>query len=238
MPGKPRPVSDRSSVLFWGARRGTVARLVQGVGSAGVAVRACATMIELCESLIAQPGSIAVLVIEPGIESQAKIRQVRADLRRRILLLLPRASLDELCATIFDGYGDFGLLPITKAELLTRIEHRLRQARKGRTQLGHPDVAIDTPWPHGARMLDTHPPMSPREYALFEYLAGREGEVVSRADILAAVWGKHGNAVHRSNVVDVYVCYLRTKLSTIAPSLRIDTVPGSGYRLQSDDSTR
>jgi DNA-binding response OmpR family regulator len=70
-----------------------------------------------------------------------------------------------------------------------------------------------------------------RERALYRVLAAREGEVVTRADLLAAVWKKRQDAAS-SNIVDVYVRYLRVKLAAAGPEVQIETIKRVGYVLR------
>jgi DNA-binding response OmpR family regulator len=71
-----------------------------------------------------------------------------------------------------------------------------------------------------------------RERALYRVLAAREGEVVSRAELLAAVWSKDSHDSAASNIVDVYVRYLRVKLAAAMPDVGIETVKRVGYVLR------
>jgi two-component system, OmpR family, response regulator len=91
------------------------------------------------------------------------------------------------------------------------------------------------PSAHRVRMRGELVELRPREFALLHYLMRRAGEAVRKSDMLANVWDEHYEGDH--NIVEVYVSYLRRKLSDRAGAPVIETVRGVGYRLVSPDDS-
>jgi DNA-binding response OmpR family regulator len=142
-----------------------------------------------------------------------------------------------VCQFIESGIGDFVTLPTPASELLLRVELRSRDARvlvfadRPEWRAALPEVnrlsgAIG-PEMGGIRLSD-------REFLLYDFLAQRFGTVVARSDILGRIWGR-GSGSPSSNIVDVYVRYLRVKLAKVAPALVITTVRRVGYVLERRD---
>lgn len=124
------------------------------------------------------------------------------------------------------GVDDFVVEPVDAAELVSRVRAALRRHRK-RWQLRWHEVNID----RARRLANLYGKpltLTAREYDLLVVLVEAAGEIVSRADLLAYVWGQeHG---HGSNLVEVHVSRLRDKLGSEARI--IDTVRGIGYRMR------
>ena len=91
-------------------------------------------------------------------------------------------------------------------------------------------TGVVMPARRGDRMID----LTAREYALLEYLAHRQGEVVSRTDIWEHLWDEHDESV--SNVVDVYIRYLRNKIDKDFSPPLILTRWGEGYMLRGEET--
>lgn len=131
------------------------------------------------------------------------------------------------------GIYDFLGMPASASELLLRLELRVCCA----------EAASINEWPVERRPADA-PDVIPasvaspserlthREHLLYTCLAEREGQVLSREEILRQVWGRDATLAATSNIVEVYVRYLRVKLGRIAPGLRIVTHRSSGYSLR------
>jgi DNA-binding response OmpR family regulator len=137
-----------------------------------------------------------------------------------LLLLTPReenAPADE----------DYLLKPFAFEELIARIRAKTRRAGEKRvTILRAGDLRIDLlarcAW-RGERVID----LPSREFALLEYFMRHSGRVLSRADILTDVWGY--NFASESNLVDVYVRYLRNRIDVPGSPSLVSTVRGAGY---------
>jgi DNA-binding response OmpR family regulator len=153
----------------------------------------------------------------------ARIRPQRPDLP--VLMLTARDDLDNKVRALDAGADDYLTKPFAFEELLARIRALTRRAdQSSASQIEVGDVRLDLlgrrAW-RGDRLIE----LSNREFTLLEYLLRHPGQVLSRTQILFAVW--EYDADPSSNVVDVYIRYLRRKLGDPPP---ISTVRGAGYR--------
>ena len=143
-----------------------------------------------------------------------------------VVIVSARSDLQTKLRGFELGASDYVAKPFAFDELLARIRAQLRAHASGDgTLLAAGDVALDLARRQariGARLID----LSDREFRLLHHLIQHAGEVVSRESILSAVWGYYFDP--RSNVVDVCVRRLRSKLGEEAP---IETVRHAGYRL-------
>jgi len=158
-----------------------------------------------------------------GHEVLARIRARRPALP--VLMLTARDDLDNKVRALDAGADDYLTKPFAFEELLARIRaltRRTDQASAGALEVG--DVRLDLlgrrAW-RGERPIE----LSNREFTLLEYLLRHPGQVLSRTQILFAVW--EYDADPSSNIVDVYIRYVRRKLGEPSP---ITTVRGAGYR--------
>ena len=147
-----------------------------------------------------------------------------------VILLTARSSVEDRVAGLEGGADDYMPKPFSFEELLARIRLRLRTDTGSSggmpTQLTHNGLTLDLRTRRatvGERSVD----LSAREFALAETFLRNAGQVLSREQLLSNVWGFDFDP--GSNVVDVYVRYLRKKLG----AERFETVRGMGYRLLS-----
>ncbi|WAC13428.1 response regulator transcription factor [Dyadobacter pollutisoli] len=147
-----------------------------------------------------------------------------------VIMLTALGSLDNKVLGFEAGADDYLAKPFAFKELLFRLKalarrHPSRAPRPKSLQLL--DLKIDTDshrvWRSGQRIE-----LTAREYALLEYLMLNQGKVINRVDLLENVWDVHFNT--NTNVVDVYVNYLRRKIDQVEPKL-LHTVFGVGYLL-------
>ncbi|MGB7979435.1 MAG: response regulator transcription factor [Candidatus Nanopelagicales bacterium] len=142
-----------------------------------------------------------------------------------VIILTARASSSDTVAGLEGGADDYMVKPFKFEELLARIRLRLRADRAGeRTVLIHGDLTLDLRT-RRAQIAGRTIDLSAREFVLAETFMRNPGHVLSREQLLSRVWGYDFEP--GSNVVDVYVRYLRRKLGAD----RIETVRGMGYRL-------
>ena len=169
----------------------------------------------------------------PGRDGLQVCRELRA--RGRvfpILLLTARDTVQDKIAGLDAGSDDYLTKPFDFGELLARLRALMRRApRLLPSTLRVADLAVDTRArraTRGGRPL----PLTPKEYALLEYLARHAGRVVSRADLTAHVWDDNHDPF--SNAIEVTVNRLRRKVDADAPPL-IHTRRGEGYQLLAPD---
>jgi DNA-binding response OmpR family regulator len=131
------------------------------------------------------------------------------------------------------GADDYLAKPFAFSELLARLRALGRRpvaAAEERLVAG--DIELDEQR-HVARVADTTVELTAREFAFLAYLIRNAGQVLSRRQILDAVWGAEPDVY--SNVVDLYVSYLRRKLAAVGRARRLRTVRGVGYTLDAGD---
>ncbi len=174
--------------------------------------------------------AIILDVMLPGMDGLTVLRKLRAEgFKHHVLLLTARDTVEDRVKGLDAGADDYLVKPFAFAELLARVRALLRRnygAKSSVSQIG--DLRLDTST-QKVWVADRPVDLSPREYALLEYLARRAGEVVSRSDIWEHVYDFHSDTT--SNVVDVYISYLRRKLACPGRAELIHTVRGRGYRL-------
>jgi DNA-binding response OmpR family regulator len=145
-----------------------------------------------------------------------------------VVILTARDSLSDRVAGLEGGADDYMSKPFGFDELLARIKLRLRRATgeaAASDRLEHGDVGLDLRT-RTATAAGREVELSAREFALAEVFLQHPGQVMSREQLLSRVWGYDFDP--GSNVVDVYVRYLRKKLGAD----RIETVRGAGYRFK------
>ena len=166
----------------------------------------------------------------PGRDGFAVPRAMReAGDRTPVIILTARDGVDDTVAGLEHGADDYMTKPFRFAELLARVRARLREGGTSEpTTLRSGDAELDLRT-RRIRVDGRNEDLTTREFALAELLFRHAGQVLSREQILSAVWGFDHDP--GSNVVDVYVGYLRKKLGAGA----IETVRGVGYRLVRED---
>ena len=146
-----------------------------------------------------------------------------------MLILTARDTLDDRVAGLDLGADDYMVKPFAFKELLARVRALLRRSYRRKNPLVTiQDLEIDVARQR-VRRGEQDIPLTPREYALLEYLVMRAGEVVSRSDLWEHVY--EFNSTASSNVVDVYIGYLRKKIEQAGKPSLINTVRGRGYML-------
>lgn len=166
----------------------------------------------------------------PGLDLCAQLR--RAGIRVPVLVLTARdGELDQLRALRI-GADDFLTKPFSYRVLLARLHALLRRSgRRLADVLTAGDLALDRV-ARRCRRGETAIELTPREFALLELLMSRPGQVVSKQFALAEVWD---SAIPvQSNVLEVYVAYLRRKIDLPFGRHAVETVRGAGYRLAAD----
>ena len=168
----------------------------------------------------------------PGIDGFETCRRLRAGgVRTPILMLTARDSLDDRVNGLDTGADDYLVKPFDFQELFARIRALARRASLDHgPQLSVGDLTLDVASRAVARG-GTPIELSNKEFQLLEMFMRRPGQVLSRHALLEGAWEM--NYENRSNVVDVYVGYLRQKIDKPFGTDSIETVRGAGYRLRS-----
>jgi DNA-binding response OmpR family regulator len=178
------------------------------------------------------PYDLVVLdLMLPDIDGIEVCRQVRRKGQTvPILMLTALGALEDKVAGLDVGADDYLTKPFAFPEFLARIRALLRRQETAKTtRLQVADLVLDTAT-HEVTKAGQEIELASKEYAVLEYLMRRAGQVVSRTMILEAVWDYDFDP--GSNVVDVYIRYLRRKLDDPYPIKLLETIRGSGYRLR------
>ena len=204
----------------------------QGLTAAGHAADIAATGEDAVWMAQARPYDAIVLdVMLPGIDGSETCRRLRgADVWSPVLMLTARDAVEDRVAGLDAGADDYLAKPFSFTELLARLRALARRGQVERPAILEADgLRVDPATravTRGARAIA----LSPREFALLEALMRHKGEVLTRGQLLDMVWDSAYE--NRSNVIDVYVGYLREKVDRPFGAASIETVRGVGYRLR------
>jgi two-component system, OmpR family, response regulator len=166
----------------------------------------------------------------PGINGFETCKRLRASqVDSPILMLTARAAIDDRVTGLDTGADDYLVKPFDVSEMLARVRALARRGpvTRGRV-LSVGDLSLDA----GTRVVSrgsTPIALSTKEFQLLEVFMRRPGQVLSRYDLLEGAWDMAYE--NRSNVVDVYVRYLRDKIDRPFGVRTVETVRGAGYRL-------
>ena len=183
---------------------------------------------------LARDESFDMLILDlglPGVDGHEVLRQVRGRGERLpIIVLTARSALSDTVGVLDNGADDHVAKPFRFEELLARVRLRLRN------EVSSEDGGVSTTLAVGDLTLDlrtrrvsvsgTESELTAREFALLETFMRNPERVLSRMELLSSAWSYDFDP--NSNVVDVYVRYLRNKVGTDS----IETVRGAGYRLR------
>jgi two-component system OmpR family response regulator len=175
--------------------------------------------------------AIVLDVMLPGLSGFEICRRLRnSGVWAPVLMLTARDGVDDRVAGLDVGADDYLVKPFSFAELLARLRAVARRGGVERpTELVVGDLRLD-PATRRARRGEVEIDLSPKEFALLEAFMRRPGEVLSRLQLLEHAWDFAYD--NRSNVVDVYVRYLRKKIDRPFGASSLETVRGAGYRLR------
>ena len=165
-----------------------------------------------------------------GLKVLQKLREKK--IGAPVLLLTVRAAIEDKVLGLDSGADDYLTKPFAFQELLARIRALLRRkAEAGTTLLQVEDLVLD---PSRRLVIRTGEKidLTSKEFALLEYLMRNAGRVLSRAMISEHVWSYDFDT--ETNVIDVYINYLRRKIDSGRDKKLIHTVRGSGYVLKSE----
>jgi two-component system, OmpR family, copper resistance phosphate regulon response regulator CusR len=202
--------------------------LEKGLRARAYATTVCTTAAETLETALS--GEFDLLILDLGLpdrDGTHVLRELRQhDRHLPVVVLTARDTLDDTVSALEGGADDYVTKPFRFEELVARIRARLREERAAEAaELRIGDTRLDLV----ARRLEvgrTWHDLTAREFALAEFFFRHPGQVVSREQLLSHIWGYDYEP--ESNIVEVYVGYLRRKLG---PG-RISTVRGMGYRLE------
>lgn len=177
--------------------------------------------------------AVVLDVMLPGIDGFETCRRLReAGVWIPVVMLTARDGVGDRVAGLDGGADDYLLKPFAFEELLARLRAVIRRGPVERpVVLTAGDLRLD-PASRQAWRGETPIALSATEFAVLEAFMRRPGEVLSRFQLLEKAWS--GAYENRSNVVDVYIRYLRDKIDRPFGVVSIETVRGSGYLLRAD----
>lgn len=204
--------------------------IAKGLKSAGYSSVHVTTGTEAID--LASTGDFDLLILDlglPDVDGFEVLDVIRSSgVTMPVIILTARSSVTDTVAGLEGGADDYMAKPFRFEELLARVRLRLRSESiagpEAASVISHGDLSLDLRTRRlqvGATAVD----LSAREFALAETFLRNPGQVLSREQLLSRVWGYDFDP--GSNVVDVYVRYLRKKVG----AQRIETVRGMGYRL-------
>ncbi len=207
----------------------------RGLSEAGYAVDvACDGRDGLAYALAADYDVFVLDIMLPGLNGLDVLRELRRHgIKIPALMLTARDTIEDRVEGLDAGADDYLVKPFAFPELMARIRALLRRPPlQTATTLTVSDLAMDTAARQvrrSGRLID----LSPREYAVLEYLMRHPNQVLTRTQIGEHVW--NFDFYNESNVVDVYIGYLRRKVDKDSETPLIQTIRGVGYRLSDDD---
>lgn len=170
------------------------------------------------------------LPVKDGEQVIDELRKEDADLP--VLVLTARHEVEVRVRCLDRGADDFMLKPFSLHELRARVRALLRRKREVRLSLRAGDLELNR-IDHVARRGGNPVVLTNREFLLLEHLMLNRGQAVSRTELLDSVWNM--DSPQTTNIVDVYVNYLRRKLQDTPPGRLIRTVRGQGYMIPLDE---
>ncbi len=187
---------------------------------------------------LARTGDYALIILDvllPKLSGLEVIRAIRdGDEALPVIMLTALAETDDVVTGLDLGASDYLTKPFAFAELLARIRAHLRQpGQANATSLAVGGISLDFRTREVGRD-GRAVKLTAREFELLAYLMRHPDQVLSRAQILNAVWGYDYDP--GTNVLDVYIGYLRRKLAKADEEAPIQTVRSAGYRLVSADA--
>jgi len=163
-----------------------------------------------------------------GVEVLKELKKKR--ISSPVLMLTARDSLEDKINGLNEGADDYLTKPFAFAELLARIRAILRRGKHdGFVELTVADMSLN-PITHEVKRAGKNVQLTTKEYALLEYLLHNKGQVLTRTLITEHIWGYQFDT--GTNIVDVYVNYLRNKIDNGFSKKLIHTIRGIGYVLR------
>lgn len=206
----------------------------RGLADFGYIVETCGNGREAWETIEKHNGGFDLLLLDirmpemTGMEVCERLRNSYG-YKTPVIMLTALGTTDDIVMGLHAGADDYIVKPFKFVELVARIEALLRRTDAMQKTIEYGGMVLD-PASHKVDREGTTVELSTREYRLLEYFVNHHGEVLSRQQLLKDVWDKDFDT--NTNVVDVYVRYLRGKIDDGFSHKLIHTVVGTGYLLQ------
>lgn len=205
--------------------------LCRGLQGAGYAVDAAPTGAAALENVHATDYDLVVLDLMlpdmDGLQVLEKIRNRKSG--PPVLILSARSTLDDRVRGLEQGADDYLVKPFAFVELLARVRALLRRGQPTPEKLQVADLTLDCIRRKVLRGVETID-LAPKEFGILEYMMRNRGRPLSRTMIVEHVWDMDYDGL--TNIVDVYIRHLRSKIDDRFPQKLIQTVRGIGYMIE------
>ncbi|HEY4442128.1 MAG TPA: response regulator transcription factor [Candidatus Elarobacter sp.] len=181
------------------------------------------------EKALKEPDLVVLDLMLPKLDGLEVCKRVRDKSRVPIIMLTAKDRIPDRVAGLDLGADDYVVKPFSIEELLARIRARLRERDPHENVLRAKDLIMDRDR-HEVTRAGTAIHLTAKEYALLEYLLLHRNKVHSRDELFNGVWGS--DFLGDSNLIDVYIRYLRGKIDDPYDDKLIQTVRGVGYALK------
>jgi heavy metal response regulator len=186
---------------------------------------------------LAAEGSYGLVILDvmlPKRDGMSVVKELRSKkMMVPVLMLTAKDSLDDIVSGLNSGSDDYLTKPFAFAELLARVRALLRRTELERgAEIRFADLRLD-PVTHKVWRKDKEIDLTAKEYALLEFFMRNPNQVLTRTTIAENVWDYVFDSF--TNIIDVYVNYLRKKVDREADKKLIHTVRGLGYILKEED---
>jgi DNA-binding response OmpR family regulator len=185
--------------------------------------------LEGLEKALKEPDLVILDLMLPRMDGLEVCKRIRAKSNVPILMLTAKDRVPDRVAGLDLGADDYLTKPFATEELLARVRARLREKNPQTNVLAHRDVVMDRDRrevTRGGKLVT----LTAKEYALLEYLLLHKNKVHTRDELFNGVWGS--DFLGDSNLIDVYIRYLRGKIDEGFDDKLITTVRGVGYTIK------
>ncbi len=185
--------------------------------------------VEGLELALKEPDLVILDLMLPRMDGMEVCRRIRAKSRVPIIMLTAKDRVPDRVAGLDTGANDYLTKPFATEELLARVRAQLREREPQERSIRFKDVVMDRDR-HEVRRGGKEIALTAKEYALLEYLLLHRNKVHTRDELFNGVWGS--DFLGDSNLIDVYIRYLRGKLEEGFDEKLITTVRGIGYSIK------
>jgi DNA-binding response OmpR family regulator len=195
----------------------------------GYAVETAADGLAGLEKALKEPDLVVLDLMLPKLDGMEICSRIRAKSNLPIIMLTAKDRIPDRVSGLDRGADDYLTKPFSIEELLARIRARLRERNPASNVLSAKDLTLDRDR-HEVARAGIAVALTAKEYALLEYLLLHRNKVHTRDELFNGVWGS--DFLGDSNLIDVYVRYLRAKIDDAHAEKLIRTVRGVGYTLR------
>jgi two-component system, OmpR family, response regulator ArlR len=195
----------------------------------GYEVESARDGLEGLEKALKEPDLVILDLMLPRMDGLEVCRRIRAKSRVPIIMLTAKDRVPDRVSGLDVGADDYLTKPFATEELLARVRARLREKAPQGNVIRHRDVVMDRDR-HEVTRAEKPIALTAKEYALLEYLLLHRNKVHTRDELFNGVWGS--DFLGDSNLIDVYIRYLRGKIDEGFDDKLITTVRGVGYTIK------